>query len=238
MIPWCNDADGRKLPSHVSTCDNPLISVDTRWNLYKSPLYLSIFRYWVVISPHLWQHLLIPIIFFNFPWHQAPNIQLRPQAPSAVLRSGRASVTFLQRLQRTQLALSSACSLLAIRIGTGRRHQIRLHTAHVGHPVVADSQYAAKEVYRMDTRWCPRNFLHRCSLTFLGQGHESTTALEVLPMDLRQVLWTATWRDVELELDSPLGTAPEKGHLLRDPSGSCFCGTSLKYAGFLTWGYP
>ncbi|CAL1137760.1 unnamed protein product [Cladocopium goreaui] len=158
--------------------------------------------------------------------------------PSAVLRSGRASVTFLQRLQRTQLAFSSACSLLAIRIGTGRRHQIRLHTAHVGHPVVADSQYAAKEVYRMDTRWCPRNFLHRFSLTFLGQGHESTTVLEVLPMDLRQVLWTATWRDVELELDSPLGTAPEKGHPLRDPSGSCFCGTSLKYAGFLAWGYP
>lgn len=35
-------------------------------------------------------------------------------------------------------------------------------------------------------------------------------------MDLRQVLRTATWRDVELELDSPLGTAPEKGS---SPSG-------------------
>ena len=138
----------------------------------------------------------------SIPMPSSPTHSWGLQAPSAVLRSGRPSVTFLTRLQRAQLA-DSACGLLAIRIGTGRRHQIRLHLAHVGHPVVADSQYAATDLYRMDTRWCPRQFLHRFSLTFWGQTRESTRAFEVLPPDLRQVLGKATWKDVELELDQP-----------------------------------
>jgi len=91
-------------------------------------------------------------------------------APSAVLRSGRASVTFLQRLQRTQLALSSACSLLAIRIGTGRRHQIRLHTAHVGHPVVADSQYAAKKSVQNGHQMVSAKFSTSIFPHFFGSG--------------------------------------------------------------------
>jgi len=40
---------------------------------------------------------------------------------------------------------------------TGRRHQLRLHMAHVGHPIVGDYTYAAdKLAYRM--------FLHAASL--------------------------------------------------------------------------
>lgn len=169
------------------------------------------------------KYLLIPRFFTS---HVKPHAGLRGlQAPSAVLRSGRPSVTFLTRLQRAQLA-DSACSLLAIRIGTGRRHQIRLHMAHVGHPVVADSQYAAREVYRIDTRWCPRNFLHRFSLSF-SRGQESFRALEVLPLDLRQVLETATWTDVELELDSPKAWDEWRRKRLIIPSAGSmtFCGT-------------
>lgn len=33
-------------------------------------------------------------------------------------------------------------SLIAIRIGTGRRHQIRTHITHIGHPTVLDAKYA------------------------------------------------------------------------------------------------
>eukprot|EP00435_Cladocopium_sp_Y103_P027470 s353_g6.t1 len=62
-------------------------------------------------------------------------VGLPDKAPSAVLPSGRPSITFLKPVQRLQLK-ASACSLLVIRIGTGRRHQIRLHMAHIGHPVV------------------------------------------------------------------------------------------------------
>eukprot|EP00747_Dinoflagellata_sp_TGD_P050198 gnl/TRDRNA2_/TRDRNA2_146618_c2_seq1.p1 gnl/TRDRNA2_/TRDRNA2_146618_c2~~gnl/TRDRNA2_/TRDRNA2_146618_c2_seq1.p1 ORF type:complete len:266 (-),score=17.02 gnl/TRDRNA2_/TRDRNA2_146618_c2_seq1:9-806(-) len=33
-------------------------------------------------------------------------------------------------------------SLVTIRIGTGRRHQIRTHITHIGHPTVMDAKYA------------------------------------------------------------------------------------------------
>lgn len=37
-------------------------------------------------------------------------------------------------------------SLLAISIHTGRRHQIRAHTRHVGHPVATDARYTPRDV--------------------------------------------------------------------------------------------
>lgn len=36
--------------------------------------------------------------------------------------------------------------LVAIRIGTGRRHQIRVHLRHCGHPSVCDARYTCREV--------------------------------------------------------------------------------------------
>merc|ERR1712032_1771565 len=44
-----------------------------------------------------------------------------------------------------------ACSAFAIRIRTGRRHQIRAHLLHSGHPTVVDCKYAAQKVsaYRL-----------------------------------------------------------------------------------------
>ncbi len=39
------------------------------------------------------------------------------------------------------LAVSAACSLLELELLTGRTHQIRVHLAHVGHPVVGDDKY-------------------------------------------------------------------------------------------------
>ncbi|CAE8584061.1 unnamed protein product [Polarella glacialis] len=61
---------------------------------------------------------------------------------------------------------SEAFSVLAIRIATGRRHQIRVHTAHVGHPTVCDGRYTSTATFLSDQAWCPRNFLHRSRLVF------------------------------------------------------------------------
>ncbi|CAE8581621.1 unnamed protein product, partial [Polarella glacialis] len=41
----------------------------------------------------------------------------------------------------------SACSAFAIRIRTGRRHQIRAHLLHSGFPTLVDCKYAAKSIY-------------------------------------------------------------------------------------------
>lgn len=41
-------------------------------------------------------------------------------------------------------------SLIAIRIGTGRRHQIRTHITHLGHPSVLDAKYADSSVLEVE----------------------------------------------------------------------------------------
>lgn len=40
------------------------------------------------------------------------------------------------------------CSLMQVRIETGRTHQIRVHAAHTGHPIIGDSKYGDKSVNR------------------------------------------------------------------------------------------
>ncbi len=83
-------------------------------------------------------------------------------------------------------------TLLEIRIDTGRTHQIRVHLASLGHPVVGDALYGAPREIRgknKSTSSLPRNFLHAASLEF---QHPRTQALlcfaRPLPADLQGFL--------------------------------------------------
>merc|ERR1711879_810532 len=79
-------------------------------------------------------------------------------------------------------------SIVVIQICTGRRHQIRTHLSHVGHPTVADGKYMTREQFIRDKQWCKRNFLHRYRLGFMdskGQRHEATATL---PPDLSSAM--------------------------------------------------
>ena len=55
-------------------------------------------------------------------------------------------------------------SKVDITIDTGRTHQIRVHLAHVGHPVVGDEQYGSRTQAK-------RILLHAASITLLGQTY-------------------------------------------------------------------
>jgi len=63
-----------------------------------------------------------------------------------------------------------------VRLGTGRTHQVRVHLAHVGHPVVGDREYAfggsrrvtpseRRPAERLETL-APRQLLHAAALAF------------------------------------------------------------------------
>lgn len=71
---------------------------------------------------------------------------------NAVLASGKPSVTHFTVEERMV-----ATSYLDVEIETGRTHQIRVHLAFIGHPVVGDSLYARGS---LPTLGLDRQFLH------------------------------------------------------------------------------
>ena len=94
------------------------------------------------------------------------------------LAKGRTAFTEYRVLQRF-----AQFTLLEIRIGTGRTHQIRVHLASIGHPVAGDTLYgAARAGYG-------RFFLHARRLTFTSPSTGERVMVEApLPTELRQWL--------------------------------------------------
>ena len=45
-------------------------------------------------------------------------------------------------------------SLVEFMPKTGRMHQIRVHSRHMGHPIVGDEQYGGRKRSREDRKWC------------------------------------------------------------------------------------
>ena len=85
----------------------------------------------------------------------------------AVVAGGKPSVTHYETIE----AFPSA-SLLEIHLETGRTHQIRVHAAHIGHPVAGDDKYGDAEVNRRlrEQAGLRRLFLHASTLEFSLDG--------------------------------------------------------------------
>lgn len=77
------------------------------------------------------------------------------------------------------------CALVECSLETGRTHQIRVHLASIGHPVVGDAVYGgARSVLS-----APRPMLHACRLELVHPFTGEALAFEVpLPADLTEVL--------------------------------------------------
>jgi 23S rRNA pseudouridine955/2504/2580 synthase len=81
-------------------------------------------------------------------------------------------------------------TLLEVSIGTGRTHQIRVHAAHAGHPVVGDDKYGDKSFNEgMRALGLNRMFLHAQALSFEWPGSRRQFSVNVpLPEELARVL--------------------------------------------------
>ncbi len=82
------------------------------------------------------------------------------------------------------------CSMLEVHIDTGRTHQIRVHTASAGHPVLGDDRYGDRDSNRVMRKiGLKRLFLHAHELEFQLPGtHDSIHVHAPLPPELKQLL--------------------------------------------------
>lgn len=121
----------------------------------------------------------------------------RDRKRMTVLAGGREARTAVSRVARFE-----TCDLVRATLVTGRTHQIRVHLAHAGHPVVGDPTYAYGGARRLTgaqrplaeavERCAERQALHAAELRF---GHPITGERLALrsewPPDLRAALAAA-----------------------------------------------
>lgn len=120
----------------------------------------------------LWGHLREDRVEIDAPIARHPRDRQR----MAIVSSGRSARTDLVRLARFD-----SSDLVRAHLHTGRTHQIRVHAASTGHPVVGDDTYGGgggRRLVRLPPR---RHFLHAAWLRF---RHPATGE----PMDIRSPL--------------------------------------------------
>jgi 23S rRNA pseudouridine1911/1915/1917 synthase len=113
-------------------------------------------------------------------------------------REGRQAITSFHVTERFEFA-----SRLSVNLQTGRTHQIRVHLAHIGHPVFGDPTYGGRrrkygslsrstmERARALLQRIDRQALHAQSLTFTHPQTGSTISLDApLPEDMQLLLNT------------------------------------------------
>jgi 23S rRNA pseudouridine955/2504/2580 synthase len=88
--------------------------------------------------------------------------------------------------------LVGSCTLLEVTIKTGRTHQIRVHLASLGHPIVGDDKYGDFEYNRqMQKMGLKRMFLHAWKLQLRHPGSgENLQLVSALPPELQQFIHT------------------------------------------------
>jgi len=98
-------------------------------------------------------------------------------------------------------------TLLEVHPRTGRTHQIRVHLASIGHPVVGDTMYGAPSRLfagsRDEAQTLPRTFLHAAMIQFRHPRTGKAMSFEApLPADLEDFLQRLSGRE------SPGGAPP------------------------------
>jgi 23S rRNA pseudouridine955/2504/2580 synthase len=101
----------------------------------------------------------------------------------SVSDSGQEAETIFHLVER-----SAAYSLLEAELLTGRTHQIRVHLAHLGHPVLGDDKYGDFELNKaLRKQGLKRMFLHAAKLSFVHPATGETLVLSSpLPADLER----------------------------------------------------
>jgi len=97
--------------------------------------------------------------------------------------NGKPSLTFFQEMEQYP-----GGRLMQATLGTGRTHQIRVHAAHIGHPLAGDPKYGDKEINKgMKELGLNRLFLHASHMSFELDGRSYSFSAP-MPDDLKDFL--------------------------------------------------
>ncbi|MFW6388762.1 MAG: dephospho-CoA kinase [Desulfohalobiaceae bacterium] len=104
------------------------------------------------------------------------------------------------------------CSLLQVNIETGRTHQIRVHLAYIGHPVLGDMVYGKKATLDLQRRFpvveklCPRQMLHAWRLELEHpQTRQMMKFTRAVPKDFYRLLLFLQQRTQRLGITGQVG---------------------------------
>ncbi|MBB4076612.1 23S rRNA pseudouridine1911/1915/1917 synthase [Bartonella fuyuanensis] len=115
-------------------------------------------------------------------------------------RYARHAVTHISLLEKYSIHTdaTSFASLLECRLETGRTHQIRVHMAHVGHPLIGDTVYGNAFKTKLNTlnptiknaiEQFNRQALHAASLTFEHPSTDKIMSFSApLPQDMTKLI--------------------------------------------------
>jgi 23S rRNA pseudouridine1911/1915/1917 synthase len=106
------------------------------------------------------------------------------------LSGGREAITHYRAVRHIESDFGKF-TVLEVKIDTGRTHQIRVHMATLGHPIVGDTLYGAPRQLRgkTDLPTLQRNFLHAAELALQHPRTGEKIALKSdLPEELRDFL--------------------------------------------------
>lgn len=101
-----------------------------------------------------------------------------------VLDDGKEAISYFELIERYKTA-----SLMRVTLKTGRTHQIRVHAAHIGHPVAGDPKYGDSTFNQsMRALGLNRLFLHAAYIGFCLPDGEEISVSAPLSDELQQVL--------------------------------------------------
>jgi 23S rRNA pseudouridine1911/1915/1917 synthase len=134
-----------------------------------------------------WGHLAEDRVTIDKPIARDPRDRKR----MAVVSTGRPARTDLTRLARFD-----SVDLLRAHLHSGRTHQIRVHVASIGHPVVGDDTYGGGGGRKLVDLPPRRHFLHAAWLIFRHPMSGDLVDLRSpLPEELRRALGAAAGSD-------------------------------------------